>query len=299
MKNLTPLTPSPKFDKTNHHYVPQFWMRLFAGADGHLWRRLQDGGHIRQTSTEEIMAEDWLYTEFDRHWRPGDGVEDRLAAREKNGAQLLRSLAALPGDPTDEQWAQLNVWLALTACRHPLAMRRMHHRAKNLAWDLADASSHSAPDFIAHIRGKFGVALAEDVQGDLVLRGDEALLAEADEIQGYSEQDPRLPMLIALAGVPEVALRYAIMDKVLLDAPAGKRFVLGDTPIALSNGSAGFAVPLTSRLALGSWPNDGSGLVLQDRKTADAATVDLINRDQASRAMKVVVGPDRATLQGL
>jgi hypothetical protein len=125
------------------------------------------------------------------------------------------------------------------------------------------------------------------------------LLAEAEEIEGLSPQDPKLPMLIALQGMGEVALRVTVMDFLLLDAPHGKTFVLGDAPVALSCLSGGFATPLSSRLALGAWPSDGSGICIRDRRQADAAIVDLINRDQAERAATVVIGPDRETLKAL
>jgi hypothetical protein len=121
---------APRFSKKSHHYIAQFWLRYFADPNGQLWK-LQDA-QVRPTSTAKVMAEDWLYTEFDVCWRPGDGVEDYLSRRETEAAQLFATLGAVPGVPTLDQWSALNYWLALTACRHPLLMRRGHQRAKEL-----------------------------------------------------------------------------------------------------------------------------------------------------------------------
>jgi hypothetical protein len=125
------------------------------------------------------------------------------------------------------------------------------------------------------------------------------LLAEAEEIEGLSPQDPRLPMIDAILAMGEVARRIDAMDLLLVDAPPDKSFVLGDAPVALSGLSAGFATPLSPSLALGAWPNDGSGTYIRNRREADPVVVDLINRDQAERSAVIVVGPDRAVLQAL
>ncbi len=289
---------APKFNKTNHHYIPRFWLRYFADPKGQLWKR--EDGKIKPTSTAKVMAEDWLYTEFDHWWRPGDGVEDNLSKMESEAARLFETLHSMRGVPTIEQWCALCRWLALTACRHPITMRRGHQRVKELAFELADASSFSTePEFAAHMRERYGQGLPAGLRNALAAKGDEALLMEAEEIERLSPQDPRLPMLLALNGMGEVALRISAMNFYLHDAPPGKTFVLGDTPVALSRLCGAFATPLSARLAFGALPGDGSGTSILERITATPALVDLINKDQAERAAAVVVGPDPVVLRAL
>ena len=94
----------PKFDKTNHHYIPQFWLRYFADPNGQLWKR--QNGQLKPTSESGVMAEEWLYTEFDQWWRPGDGVEDKLSKMEGKGALFFQALHATATIPPDEQWGE-------------------------------------------------------------------------------------------------------------------------------------------------------------------------------------------------
>jgi hypothetical protein len=146
---------------------------------------------------------------------------------------------------------------------------------------------------------RYGKGLPANLYDAVTAKGDEALLMEAEEVERLSPQDPRLPMLLALSGVREVAMRISAMDLRLYDAPPGKTFVLGDTPVALSGLSAGFATPLSARLAFVAWPGAGDGTSILDRIEANEAIVDVINRDQVERAASVVVGPDPAILKAL
>ena len=61
----------------------------------------------------------------------------------------------------------------------------------------------------------------------------------------------------------------------------------------------GFVAPMSSRLAFAALPNGFAGASHLKRVTIDAPLVDQINQDQFSRAMEIVVGPDRAALAGL
>jgi hypothetical protein len=99
--------------------------------------------------------------------------------------------------------------------------------------------------------------------------------------------------------VNEVTMRITPMDQCLYDAPPGKTFVLGDTPVALSGLSAGFATPLSARLAFAAQPASESGTVIRDRAEATETIVDMINQDQAKRSSQVVVGPDPVILKAL
>jgi hypothetical protein len=48
--------------KRHHHYVPQFWIRLFAVPNGHV--HAWDGKTVRVISSRNVMQEECLYTTF-------------------------------------------------------------------------------------------------------------------------------------------------------------------------------------------------------------------------------------------
>ena len=95
---------APKFEKQNHHYVPQFWQRGFRDSTGQLYART--GGNVRIVSPKTIMQVDWLYTIFDGQWRPSDALEDALSVIEGQDAQLLQRLNAPGYIPTADRAAQ-------------------------------------------------------------------------------------------------------------------------------------------------------------------------------------------------
>lgn len=292
---MTAIAP-PKFEKKNHHWVPQFWMNHFRDSQNQLWKR--SGGTVTPTATDTIMAEHWLYTEFDQLWRPSDAVEDWFARQERQAGKLFISLSQPGHQPSNEEWIHVTYWLALTACRHPVVMRRSLERAKRLAFDLADVGQSPA-SFSQRLRDMYRLEVPEGLHAALAAKGEEALLEEATQIEGLSPQDPQLPSLLALTGVKPLTLEIAKLDLAILEAPPGSTFVLGDTPVPLKDLKAGFATPLTKLIAVGAWPNGEHGLVLRDRKSVSPQTVALVNAHQAEQSQSVVVGPSKAELEAL
>lgn len=45
-----------------HHFVPQFWIRRFAGTDGKLWAYDHQAGRISERSSKQLMQVFNLYT---------------------------------------------------------------------------------------------------------------------------------------------------------------------------------------------------------------------------------------------
>ena len=107
-------TAAPHSSKDNQHYVPRFWLRRFAGANGRLVATI-DGVYQSQVDVDDIMSDDWIYTIFDPNWVSSDRVENDLAALEGLASALFDELHAGAAVPTDEQWEQLCWFLALQA----------------------------------------------------------------------------------------------------------------------------------------------------------------------------------------
>jgi hypothetical protein len=125
--------------KRNHHYVPQFWQRLFANAAGIVYAR--EGSSVRQASTKNLMSADWIYTVFDSNWLASDSIEDSLSQAESAAAQACRTLIASTLPPTGAVQDQLRRFTALQACRHPDIMGRGYRRARDLGEVLVKAHS--------------------------------------------------------------------------------------------------------------------------------------------------------------
>jgi hypothetical protein len=88
------------------------------------------------------------------------------------------------------------------------------------------------------------------------------------------------------------------MNLTLLDAPVGKSFVLGDTPMPQSKLERGFRVTLSQSLAVEVLPGPAPKTALA-RRTAKNSEVDDINREQWENASEIVIGPDPAALKKL
>ena len=286
-----------KFEKTNHHYVPQYWQRGFRGPNGHLYGKFRDG--IRVVSPRTIMQRDWLYTVFDDQWIPSDALEDALSVVEAEDARLLQRLHNPGYAGTTEDRDHLCAMLALQASRHPDILGRGVRRSRELGMLLADAHALTLDDFKSQMAA-FGVdaADAHDCYVILLNRTKQQLAKELAELMSLSPQSAQLPEQGSLRAFPLVEGAIQKMELWLLDAPASAAYVLGDTPVPQSDLCRGFSVPLSRSLAVEVVPAQAPQAVLT-RRTASAAQVAAINRTQNENALEVVVGSSAALLASL
>ena len=286
-----------KFEKINHHYVPQHWQRGFRGANGHLYGKFRDG--IRVVSPRTIMQQDYLYTVFDDQWNPSDSLEDALSAAEAEDAKLFQRLHNPSYTSAANDRNHLCAVLALQATRHPDILRYGVKRSRELGEVLANAHDYSPADFKAQLSG-FAVSEADAHDCYVVSRSrsKEQLAAELAELTGLSPQSSQLSEQDTLRAMPLVTQRFKQMELWLLDAPATEAFVLGDTPIPQSELQQGFTVPLSRSLAVLARPAQAVQTLLF-RRNATVAEVRGINRTQSDNALHVVVGPSVALLAAL
>jgi hypothetical protein len=171
----------PKFEKTNHHYVPQHWQRGFKGANGHLYGKFRDG--IRVVSPRTIMQQDYLYTVFDDQWNPSDSLEDTLSALEAEDAKLFQRLHNSSYTSTADDRNRLCAAVALQATRHPDILRNGMKRSRELSEVLANAHDYSLDEFKARMTG-FAVSEADAHDLYIVLRSrsKDQLAAELAEL---------------------------------------------------------------------------------------------------------------------
>ena len=286
-----------KFEKTNHHYVPQYWQRGFRGPNGHLYGKFHDG--IRVVSPRTIMQRDWLYTVFDDQWNPSDTLEDALSVVEAKDAGLLQRLNSPGYAGTKGDRDHLCAMLALQASRHPDILGRGVRRSRELGMLLADVHALTLDEFKSQMAG-FGVGAADahDCYVILLGRTKQQLATELAELIALSPQSAQLPAQHALRAFPIVEEAIQKMELWLLDAPASAAYVLGDTPIPQSDLHRGFSVPLSRSLAVLAVPASTPQAALA-RRAVSVAEVAAINRTQNENALEVVVGPSAALLAGL
>jgi hypothetical protein len=291
------LSSMPKFEKINHHYVPQHWQRGFKGSNGHLYGKFQDG--IKVVSPRTIMQEDYLYTVFDSQWSPSDSLEDVLSAVEAQDAKLIQRLHNPSHTSTANDRNHLCALLALQATRHPDILRRGGRRSRELDSVLASAHECTLDEFQTMMAGfAVGKGDAHDCYILLRSRSRKQLAIELAELNGLSPQSPEFPEQDALRAMPDVEQRIQQMELWLLDAPVNESFVLGDTPLPQSDLQLGFYVPLSRSLAVLALHSPVTSTLLS-RRTATTAEVLSINRTQADNALHVVVGPSAAVLAAL
>jgi hypothetical protein len=294
-----PSPKPPRFEKHNQHYVPQFWLGGFAGANGRL-HGLLDGVYENQVAANDIMSDAWIYTSFDGWWRPSDDIEDDLGAIDTDASTLFNALQATLAAPTDEQWERLCFFLALASCRHVDTMFRGHERAKEMALALGDPSAYDDERaFLADMKTRFGADIPSGLWHILKAKEGAALTEEVMEVLALQTYDPKLPMQLSLLATDIVNRAIAVQDLWLLDAPGRLAYVLGDHPVALHSLGAGFDVPLSSRLAFRASPAAPHTTAVRGRRPATPSEVRNINLNQKSRTRSVLVGNDRALLEGL
>lgn len=286
-----------KFSKQNHHYVPQYWQRGFKGTSGHMFGKL--GSTIRLVSSRTIMKQDWLYTVFDEQWNPSDMLEDALSVMESKGAQLFQRLQFPGYTMTSSDRDQLCSALGLQAIRHPDILERGRRLAYEFGTILADVHSVTLIEFKRRV-AEFGIneADAHDFHVVLTSRTQEQLASELADLHSLSPQSSQLPVQDAILAAPQIMETIKALELLLLDAPSGEAFVLGDTPLPQSDLSDGFTVPLSKSLAVIAIPSTVTQKKVV-RRDATPAEVKDINNTQACNALEVVIGPSADLLSKL
>lgn len=286
-----------KFEKKNHHYVPQFWQRGFKGESGHLFGKFDSS--IRHVSPKTIMKGDWLYTIFDEQWNPSDNLEDALSGMESDDALLFNRLQNPSYSPTPDDLDQLCSAIALQATRHPDILDRCHRLTKEFGSILANAHSKTHTEFKLDVEA-YGISekYADELYEQVCQKSKIILATELTELQALSPQSPQLPSQFALLAASQIKEIIKTMKLSLLDAPDDEAFVLGDTPLPQSNLAQGFSVPLSKSLAVKAIPSLNVQTTLHRRK-ATPDEVKVINQTQADNSRLVVIGPSAELLKTL
>ncbi len=119
---LKPLAPG---DPRRHHFIPEFFLRRFAGDDERLAVVPIDGGRSKMRHVSRIAVVNDLYTSIDVEIGETVALERILAQADGEAAAAIARLSGGVFPPSSEDRATLAIWLALLAVRDPHTRRQM------------------------------------------------------------------------------------------------------------------------------------------------------------------------------
>jgi hypothetical protein len=245
------------------------------------------------------MRGDYIYTVYNNRFQGSDVLENALSKIEGQQAQVLNKLCTSGYVPVDQDRLELCGIVALQALRHPDVLSRGRRTALQAVEAFSDVNTMSEAEFVR----RYGVG---DVSPDeakatyafLAVYPKTALEAQKDEIFSMSVQSAELAETHTLVALPNVCGLLERFQVRLLDAPADREFVLGDTPVPQDNLAKGFTLPLSKSLALSMW-HDPEQSPSISRCTASQQTVEESNKWQWEHCAHIVVGSRRALLETL
>lgn len=286
-----------------HHFVPQFWIRRFAGADGKLWAYDHDTGRISERSSKQLMQIFNLYTV-----QPSGADDTTLETIDLNridseGSSVFDRI--LKGDHTQSAKEEFASFLAAQVLRDPDVVTSYNPRAQELTLSLLNA--FDAPDFDT-FRQRWearypGTSVTETEFKHihaLGLQGAENSLELIITALDASEGLPELPFTDAVRSPDS---RKIIRDQLLgfdwtLRTDASDRFILGDTGVLYNNGAMqSLSAPLSRGAALFLTPSDSPKPGISSVSAADHDVANL-NLESASRSRRWLVG-ERMELERL
>lgn len=286
-----------------HHFVPQFWIRRFAGSNGRLWAYDHDIGRISERSSKQLMQIFNLYTV-----QPSGADDTTLETVDLNRIDSEGSAVfdrILKGDLTQPAKEALASFLAAQVLRDPDIVTSYNPRAQELTLDLLAA--FDAPDFdmfrkawetrypgTSVTEAEFQHIHALSLQG--AENALETIIAALDDSEGLAE----LPFTDAVRSPDS---RNIIRDHLLsldwaLKTDAAGRFILGDTGVLYNKGAMqSLSAPLSRGAALFLTPSDRPNPGILSKPAVDYDVANL-NVESAARSRHWVVGK-RVELENL
>lgn len=286
-----------------HHFVPQFWIRLFASTNGELYGYDWKGDKTERRSSKSMMQIKDLYT-----IQPG-GIDDTTLETTELGVIDSEGSAAfklvLGGDRSEETKERLANFLAVQIMRDPEVIASYSPKAQAVALLLLEI-------FDAQDYADFAASWFDQTAGDCISKKEYTHItslglkrAEADidniitalETPGGMPQLPRADLIRNPDGLTVIVDKLLKLDWTLkFDPNAG--FLLGDAGCLFDKGSlnSGLRVPLSKEHALYLTPS-GKPTCGIKFSTIASYEVEAINLESAARARRWLVGEQPTLLQ--
>lgn len=275
-----------------HHFVPQFWLKRFKGADGCLYGYDRQRQVVKDFSPRQIMKIRDLYT------LDPDGIDDTsievvdLKQVDNEGAVLLARL--LDGDKSAEVKALMADFIAVQVMRDPQQIADYAPMAKAFLTVLFTEAqcSESFEDFDATLCGAVPRATYDylrELGPDMAAVGIAKIQLALDSTGGLPSS-PFTDLIRDHRGLDIIRAELLRMDWTILSAPEHS-FVLGDHPVLFQRGAFGdrVVIPLSGAAALtitrSALPTAEIGV-----RSARPHEVSHINLESAARARRWIVG---------
>jgi hypothetical protein len=278
-----------------HHFVPQFWIRRFAGAYGRLCAYDHSTGQISKRSSKQLMQIFNLYTV-----QPS-GADDTtletvdLSKIDSEGSSVFDRI--LKGDHTQSAKEEFASFLAAQVLRDPDVVTSYNPKAQELTLSLLDA--FDAPDFDTfrhRWEAQFPGASVTEAEfqhiHSLGLRSAENALERIITALGDSEGLPELPFTDAVRSPDSrnIIRSWLLRFDWTLKTDASDRFILGDTGVLYNKGAMqGLSAPLSRGAALFLTLSDSPKPGICSVKAADH-DVKTLNLESAARSRRWIVG---------
>lgn len=286
-----------------HHFVPQFWIRRFAGADGRLLAYDHGTGRIGAHSSKKLMQIFNLYTV-----QPSVADDTTLETVDLNKVDSEGSAVfdrIISGDLSQSAKEALASFLAVQVLRDPDVVTSYNPRAQELTLGLLAAfDTPNFDNFRQRWEAQFpGASISESEFRSVLalgLRGVENALELIINALDKSEGLPELPFTDAVRS-PDG--RNIVRNRLLefewtLKSDAAGRFVLGDAGVLYNKGAMQcLSAPLSRDVALVLTTSNNPRTGISSVAAADYDIANL-NLESAARARRWLVG-ERVELERL
>ena len=298
---VRPLLTGPK----RQHFLPRFYLEGFA-KDGKVAVFDRETNEVRVQQPVNTGVIGHFYTMEDAEGRQRFELEQMLSEFETKGSPGIKKLSAY-GQPTDEERADLAIFVALAGFRTPDIIESLKLFNSGLMSDMAKRMFANVDRAMKTMRGKPGAPTSE-----------EELEQEAKEMVEFAQSgqyevttNHRWAVGMAMQMAFKVAPLLAGRNWLVVHRPNDKKsFVTSDAPVVLStvqprepsiygigfgNADAMVVFPLTQACALVMFGEDGA---LQHREI-DAAAIRHMNLAVADRCQRFVIGREEALVRAL
>ena len=279
-----------------HHFVPQFWIKKFASADGKLWGYEWHDDRVKHRSSKAVMQIFDLYT-----LQPSGADDTSLESNElsKVDTQGARTFdRVLNGDRSEAVKADLASFLAVQIMRDPDTLSSYRPRTQELTLHLLNAlTAKDYASFSACFEKLFpGADIKESEYNDIRGLGQAGAEQEINNIitsldaKGGIPELPFTDLIRSSSGRDIIGQALLSLDwEIKTDANEG--FILGDAPVLFEKGAfrSGLRVPLskTTALYLAPTAKSSSGIASASAKSFE---VEALNYESAARTRSWLVG---------
>lgn len=220
--------PKKSSEPVQHHYLPQFYLRGFAGPGGGLSVYDIKRSMYRRTTPHTTAKQKHYYSLTDRDGNRDLSIEGVLSGIESEAAAVIRHKIVPMVTPTAEDKCALALFIAMQHYRTPEFEEQVEKsaslffgRVSDMAWSTVEAAQASIDSLEAK-------------------NGEKPAVTAEEMVQAYKSGDFKLTILrnLSLRMMTAVASsmteEIALLEWAILCAPPKKSFITTDSPFLMT-----------------------------------------------------------------